>query len=112
MPTFGGIPQRITFHGGNDRLLGWNPEGDKLLFASSRESGRQRFNQFYLISTEGGMAEKLPLPYAEFGSFSPDSNLSSLSRSLIQLLKRKVIREITATLLKVKKLSNITVKCE
>ncbi|MTI30082.1 S41 family peptidase, partial [Xanthovirga aplysinae] len=72
MPALGGVPKRITFHGGNDRLLGWNPSGDQLLFASTRESGRQRFNQFYVISKDGGLAEKLPMPYAELGSFSPD----------------------------------------
>jgi tricorn protease len=43
-----------------------------LLFASSRESGKQRFNQFYKVSKFGGLPEKLPLPYGEFGVISPD----------------------------------------
>ncbi len=55
-----------------DRIVDWFPDGKSLLFASSRESGKQRFNQFYKVSKGGGLAEKLPLPYAEFGSFSPD----------------------------------------
>lgn len=43
-----------------------------MLFASSRESGKQRFNQFYKVSKDGSLPEKLPLSYAEFGSVSPD----------------------------------------
>lgn len=72
MPSMGGLPKRITYHGMPDRLIDWYPDGKFLLFASSRESGKQRFNQFYKVSKDGGMPEKLPLPYAEFGSISPD----------------------------------------
>lgn len=72
MPSMGGLPKRITYHGMPDRLVDWYPDGKFLLFASSRESGKQRFNQFYKVSKDGGMPEKLPLPYAEFGSISPD----------------------------------------
>ncbi len=72
MPSMGGLPKRITYHGMPDRLVDWYPDGKSLLFASSRESGKQRFNQFYKVSKDGGMPEKLPLPYAEFGSISPD----------------------------------------
>ncbi len=74
MPSFGGLPKRITYHGMTDRLIDWYPDGNSLLFASSRESGKQRFNQFYKVSKSGGMPEKLPLPYGEFGVISPDGN--------------------------------------
>ncbi|MFA3784143.1 PDZ domain-containing protein [Melioribacteraceae bacterium 4301-Me] len=70
--SLGGMPKRITYHGMADRLIDWYPDGKSLLFASSRESGKQRFNQFYKVSKDGGLPEKLPLPYAEFGSLSPD----------------------------------------
>lgn len=72
MPVTGGIPKRLTEHSFSDRVIDWHPDGTKVLFASSRESGRQRFAQFYLVNTAGGMAEKLPVPYGEFGTFSPD----------------------------------------
>lgn len=72
IPTLGGLPKRITHHGMTDRIVDWFPDGKNLLFASSRESGKQRFNQFYKVSKDGGLAEKLPLPYAEFGSASSD----------------------------------------
>lgn len=74
MPSLGGLPKRITHHGMMDRLIDWYPDGNNLLFASSRESGKQRFNQFYKVSKSGGLPEKLPLPYGEFGVISPDGN--------------------------------------
>ena len=72
MPSMGGLPKRITYHGMPDRLIDWYPDGKSLLFASSRESGKQRFSQFYKVSKDGGLPEKLPLSYAEFGVISPD----------------------------------------
>jgi len=68
----GGIPKRLTYHGMFDRVLGWTPDGNAVLFASSRESGRQRYSQFYTIPITGGSPTKLPVPYGEFASFSGD----------------------------------------
>jgi tricorn protease len=72
VPTIGGLPARLTQHSFGDRVIDWHPDGKNILFASNRESGRQRFSQFYLINKEGGMAKKLPVPYGEFGTFSSD----------------------------------------
>jgi tricorn protease len=52
----------------------WHPDGKRLLFASRRESGRQSYCQFYLVDREGGLPEKLAIPYGELASFSPDGN--------------------------------------
>jgi tricorn protease len=74
LPVMGGVPLRLTEHGYQDRVVDWTPDGKNVLFASTRESGKARFNQFYTISSEGGAASKLPLAYAEFGSYSPDGS--------------------------------------
>ncbi|MBD3276065.1 MAG: peptidase S41, partial [Candidatus Marinimicrobia bacterium] len=74
IPVSGGTPTRLTHHPLNDRMLDWYPAEDMILFASSMESGRQRFRQFYKVSREGGFPEKLPVPYGEFGAISPDGN--------------------------------------
>ena len=73
VPALGGDPLRVTHHPGTDRVVDWSPSGDQVLFASSRESGLQRFNQLYLVSADGGLPVKLPVPYGEFGALSPDS---------------------------------------
>ncbi len=72
VPSGGGLPTRVSHHGMTDRLLDWYPDGNSLLYVSSSESGKQRFSQFYKVAKEGGMPEKLPLAYGEFGSLSPD----------------------------------------
>lgn len=68
----GDVPVRLTSHGFPDRVVDWTPDGKRVLFASGRESGRNRFNQFYTVAATGGPVEKLPFAYAEFGSYSPD----------------------------------------
>lgn len=73
LPALGGLPIRVTYHGMGDRLIDWYPSGDKLLYTSSRESGKQRFSQFYKVDVNGGVSEKLPMAYGEFGSLSPDA---------------------------------------
>ena len=74
MPTSGGIPVRITYQSHYDRMVDWHPDGKYILFASGRESGRQSFKQFYLVSKNGGFPEKLKVPYGELASYSPDGN--------------------------------------
>ena len=72
IPAMGGDPQRLTHHPMDDRVVDWYPDGGALLFASLRESGRQRFSQLYRLSQNGGLPDKLPLAYGEFGSIAPD----------------------------------------
>jgi len=74
LPVSGGVPVRLTWHAGADRVIDWHPAGKKILFASGRESGTPRYNQLYLVSEKGGMPEKLPIPYGELASYSPDGN--------------------------------------
>ncbi len=72
VPVKGGLPQRITHHGAPDRVIDWYPDGKSILFATSMTSFKDRFNQLYKVSAEGGLPEKLPMPYGEFGAISPD----------------------------------------
>ncbi len=72
MPVTGGVPLRVTHHGAPDRMLGWYPDGKTILYATSMTSQKNRFNQLYRVSAQGGLPEKLPVPYGEFGAISPD----------------------------------------
>jgi tricorn protease len=72
IPVTGGIPTRVTYNSFSDRLVDWHPDGNKLLFASIRENGIGRVNQFFMVDKDGGLAEKLKIPYGELASFSPD----------------------------------------
>jgi tricorn protease len=82
IPAMGGIAERLTYHQMTDRMLDWYGDGKKILFNSHRQSGRQRYGQFYSIATENGFPEKLPVPYGEFGSLSEDgTKLAYVKRS-------------------------------
>ncbi len=72
IPAAGGLPKRLTYHGAPDRMLEWYPDGKSILFASTRSAEKDRFNQLFKISADGGLPEKLPVPYGEFGSISAD----------------------------------------
>lgn len=74
IPSQGGVPTRVTHHGMADRLLDWYPDGQHLLYVTSAESGKQRFSQFFKVPAKGGLPEKLPMAYGEFGSLSPDGS--------------------------------------
>ena len=72
IPSMGGMPKRVTYHGMPDRVVGWYPDGKHILYASSMASGRQRYSQFYSITPDGGLPDLLPVPYGELASLSPD----------------------------------------
>ncbi len=72
IPTMGGVPTRVTHHGMADRIIDWYPDGKNLLYISSMNSGKQRFSQFYKVNMNGGLPEKLQIPYGEMASISPD----------------------------------------
>lgn len=74
VPATGGVPDRVTYDSHADRMVDWHPDGQRLLFASTRASGSQRFSRFFLVDKTGGLPVMLNVPYGELASFSPDGN--------------------------------------
>ena len=72
VPVTGGPATRLTYHPDDDRMLDWTPNGEAVLFASSRTSGSQRFNQLWTVPATGGLPARLPLAYGEFAAFADD----------------------------------------
>ena len=72
IPVAGGVPRQLTFNNNGERVMDWHPDGNHIFYASSKYSGKQRFSQFYKVSTTGGLSEQLPIAHAEMGSISPD----------------------------------------
>jgi len=84
VPTQGGEPQRITHHpadlGGTSPLktremLGWTPDGARIVFSSRRAAfagSPCAFQQLLTVPSDGGCVTSLPLERASQGSFSPD----------------------------------------
>ena len=71
IPTTGGIPHRVTHHPQNEVLCGWTPDGDLLYFASGT-AGLGRQAQIFRVSPDGGLPERLPVPYGTFASIRAD----------------------------------------
>jgi tricorn protease len=72
MPAEGGEPRRLTWHPAPDVVVGWTPDGKRVLFDSARDAYAD-FNRIYAVPVEGGVAEVLPMWRAETGSYSPDA---------------------------------------
>ncbi len=74
MSVDGGIPTRLTHHPDSDRMLGWYPDGESILYATAMTSEKQRYRKLYRVPVTGGLPTVLPVPYGEFGSISPDGS--------------------------------------
>ncbi|MBN1154130.1 PD40 domain-containing protein [candidate division KSB1 bacterium] len=71
MNEHGGDIRRLTFHPGYDRVVGWHPLENKIVFSSMRHS-YEYFNKLFLISPDGTALEELVVHEASQGSYSPD----------------------------------------
>ena len=83
VPTTGGVPKQLTFYpaagplaprwGYDHQVYGWTPDGKRVLFRSLRDAdGGRTLTALYTVSVDGGLPEKLPMPTAGAGDFSPD----------------------------------------
>jgi tricorn protease len=72
LPTIGGEPRRLTYHPADGDVLGWTPDGKRILFSSLRSAFAGGVVQLYTVPVEGGFATQVPLVRAAEGSFSPD----------------------------------------
>ncbi|MBD3170076.1 MAG: protease, partial [candidate division Zixibacteria bacterium] len=82
MPVDGGEPQKLTFHPGIQRtsprfgpenvVLGWHPDGRKVLYRSRKKTNDWWDGRVYFVDIDGGMPEPLPMATAGFTSLSPN----------------------------------------
>ncbi|HYE60645.1 MAG TPA: S41 family peptidase [Phycisphaerales bacterium] len=71
LPLSGGLPTRVSHHPGGETLSDWTADG-KLIYLMSGMAGLGRQSQLFTVGSTGGLPERLPVPYAGFGSISPD----------------------------------------
>ena len=67
----GGVPHRLTYHPAPDDVVGWTPDGSRILFRSTRNS-YSRYSRLFTVSKDGGPATEVDLPRSYAGSYSAD----------------------------------------
>jgi tricorn protease len=73
LPADGGVPKRLTYHPAQDQVIGWTPDGKRIVFRSNRQdTSGMGIPRFYTVAREGGYPEELALPSGMSASFSPD----------------------------------------
>jgi len=82
MDTDGGNIRRVTYHPGNDILVGWHPTENKLIFNSGRD--HYRYSRLWTINPDGTDIEPIIMHEAAQGSFNADAT---------QMVYNKVTRE-------------------
>ncbi len=68
VPTEGGVPKRITHHPAGETLCDWTPDGQRLIYYARGVQDYPRAQELFWVSAEGGLPEKLPVPYGANGS--------------------------------------------
>lgn len=83
MPAEGGVPRRLTFTatldrddvsdrmGPNNIVMGWRGS-NQIIYRSRKDHWNDFKGDLLLVSVDGGLSEKLPLPRGGFCSYSPD----------------------------------------
>jgi len=82
MPAGGGVPKQLSYKPGYQRtaermgpenqVLDWTNDGSMILFRSRRATYELFVGRLYLVSPEGGLPSRLPVPEGSFTKFSPD----------------------------------------
>jgi tricorn protease len=81
IPSTGGEPKQLTFYpsrgplpprwGFDNQVLGWTKD-NRIIFRGLRDSWTLSEAHIYAVSPDGGPAERMPMPEAGSGDFSPD----------------------------------------
>lgn len=64
--------RRLTHHPAADLVVDWRPDGGAVLFASTMSSPRATYDQLHLVPVEGGLPDRVAVPYGETATFTPD----------------------------------------
>jgi tricorn protease-like protein/C-terminal processing protease CtpA/Prc len=79
VPVDGGSAQRVTHHPAGEVLNDWTPAGfqggaggQQLLFLQTGRTGLGRQSRLFSVPAVGGLPTPLPVPYAGFGTISPN----------------------------------------
>jgi tricorn protease len=74
VPVEGGVPIRLTYHPGPDRVQGFTPDSTQVLFTSPRTVFTGRHRHLFTVPVSGGVETPLDVPTAWRATYSPDGS--------------------------------------
>ena len=92
IPITGGEPKRITYSalvsrdqvgermGPNNIVMGWTPDGKKILYRSKQYNFSGLRGRLCLVDADGGVPEIIPTTEGGFSSYSPDGKKLAMNR--------------------------------
>jgi len=87
MPSAGGEARRLTWHSGSDQVGYWTPDGEGILFSSSR--GPMAWESpLYTIGVDGDLPVAIPMGAGATGMFSQDGRRLVFNRRAYRDPKR------------------------
>ena len=77
IPVAGGQANRLTHNPGNTTVCSWTPDGRVLFMTDSFNNifdgdGQARVRQLFTVGANGGLPQKLPVPYGANGAINAD----------------------------------------
>ena len=70
----GGTPRQLTWHPAPALARGWTPDGQRVLYASTRDAAPANFDRLWTVAVNGGPSALLVNQHATNGSYSPDGS--------------------------------------
>jgi tricorn protease len=80
LPIAGGQANRLTWHASNALPRGWTPDGERVLFASGRDTAPVSVNRLWTIAVAGGPASLLNKQWANDGAYSDNGKQLIIDR--------------------------------
>jgi len=69
----GGVPARVTHHPATETISDWTPDG-RIIFSMNGLAGLGRQQQIFTVSPEGGMPDRLPVPFGAAGTLGGEND--------------------------------------
>ncbi len=81
IPSTGGKPRQLTYHSADDNVVGWSPDGKRVVFTSTRGNGAfPTVATLWEIPAAGGIEEPLPTDWGAWASYSSDGKRLAFTR--------------------------------
>jgi tricorn protease len=80
MPATGGKAKQLTYHSGNDLVVGWSRDSKKVIFQSARGMMFPGIPNLYEVPIDGGVEQPILTDWGYWGSYSPDGKKFAFNR--------------------------------